>query len=207
MLPPNRITSRIYTVKLGSLMIVALAIIGLLASAYFANSLINALNNPNNASNSAARPPSIIPPSASSIKDPPTPTPAREILVWNGCGSGSSWGSTPCRLSASQWYEYVVPDTFDLFVSLTSNVTVTVYFLTLGQYTQYAYCGGISCVSGFYRLTTASTSIQNYVFKLAEGCADYVMIFQPSANASMNPDLWVTHNAAPTWTGICSIMR
>jgi hypothetical protein len=99
-----------------------------------------------------------------------------------------------------------VPDTFDLFVSFSSNVTVTVYFLTLGQYTQYAYCHGISCVSGSYRIINATTSVQNSVFKLAEGCADYVAIFQPSANASIYPDLWVAHNSAPTWTGICSIV-
>jgi hypothetical protein len=98
-----------------------------------------------------------------------------------------------------------VPDTYDYFVSYTSNVSITVYFLTLGQFVQFSVCNGdINCVSGAYAYLQGATSRQNAAFKLAEGCADYVAIYVASGSGVMQPDVKVAQNAAPYATGYCA---
>lgn len=177
-----------------TIIIIVLVISATLASVYFLSGLDR-------------RPPVIIPPPPSSIIDPQTPTPAPAILAWNGCGSGKGWGTAGCNITASSWIEYVVPDTFDLFVSYNSTVPLTVNFLTLAQYSQFAYCYTVSCISGSFRTVGPSTSVNTYIFKLAEGCADYVAIFRASSSGVWYPNLWVTHNASPSWTGICAMSK
>lgn len=98
-----------------------------------------------------------------------------------------------------------MPDTYDYFVTYSSNVSITVYFLTLGQFVQFSVCNGdISCVSGYYSSLPGATSRQNAVFKLAEGCADYVAIYVSSGSGVMTPNVAVTQNAAPYATGYCA---
>ena len=108
-------------------------------------------------------------------------------------------------MTASGWREGTVPDTYDYYVTFTSNVNITVYFFTLGQFVQFAVCNGnLSCVSGSYAYLPTSMSQQNRVFKLAEGCADYVAIYVSSANGTMLPNVGVARNPATFPTGYCA---
>ncbi len=148
--------------------------------------------------------PRINPPSTASLSPPPSNTPGPNdplwTLLWNSCG-GYPYS---CSMNSTGWREGGIPDTFDYSVTFTSNVPVTVYFLTLPQYMQYAYCNGrISCVSGAYNMTSPSMSIQNLVFKLAEGCADYVAIYQSTGSGSMSPTIKIARNSYPAPTGVC----
>ena len=108
-------------------------------------------------------------------------------------------------MTANGWREGGVPDTYDYFVSFTSTVNITVYFFTLGQFVQYAVCNGdTSCVSGSYDSIPSSTSQSNTAFRLAEGCGDYVAIYVSSAAGTMNPQISIKQNAAPSPTGYCA---
>ncbi len=142
------------------------------------------------------------PPTQQSTQPPNTSTPAPQFLVWNSCEGGPSAG---CNVTGLAWLEHGVPDTFDYFVSFTSTVPITVYFFTFGQLIQFAVCDGdVNCVSGYYRLFSATTSLQNSVFKLAEGCGDYVAVYLPAGNGVLYPDIRVTYNPAPYVTGYCA---
>ena len=108
-------------------------------------------------------------------------------------------------MSPSGWREGTVPDTYDYFVSFTSNVSIAVYFLTMGQFVQFAVCSGnLNCVSGAYAYIPPATSQQNAVFKLAEGCADYIAIYVSSASGVMQPNVRITQNSAGYATGYCA---
>jgi len=144
------------------------------------------------------------PPNAQSIQPPPTSTPpaSSATTTWNACGTSPSQG---CNMTATGWREGTIPDTYDYYVSFTSTVPVTVYFFTLGQFVQFAVCNGnLNCVSGSYAYLLSSTSQQNRVFKLAEGCGDYVSIFTSSATGVMYPNVAVASNPAPYPTGYCA---
>ncbi len=124
-----------------------------------------------------------------------------QYLIWNSCGSGPN-----CTMTANGWREGSVPDTFDYYVSFTSNVSVTVYFFTMGQFVQYSVCNGdIRCVSGSYDSIPATTNAQRYtLFALGEGCADYLAIYVASGNGVMQPNVGVTYNPSRnTPTGYC----
>ncbi len=144
------------------------------------------------------------PPNAQSIQPPNsiTPTASSQTITWNTCGTGPN---QPCSITAPGWREGTVPDTYDYYVTFTSTVTITVYFFTLGQFVQFAVCNGnLSCVSGYYVYLPASLSQQNNVFKLAEGCADYVAIYISSANGTMTPNVGVATNPYNGPTGYCA---
>ena len=142
------------------------------------------------------------PPNAQSIVPPNTGTPMSSTTIWNACGGASGSG---CPMSPNGWREGGVPDTYDYFVSFTSDIPITVYFFTLGQFVQYSVCNGdLSCVSGSYYSIAASTSQQRNPFKLAEGCGDYVAIFVASATGTMYPNVSVAQNPASTPTGYCA---
>ena len=143
------------------------------------------------------------PPNAQSVQRPNTADAQPPYtVIWNSCGGGPGSG---CNMTPNGWREGSVPDTFDYFVSFTSNVPITVYFFTLGQFVQYTVCNGdISCVSGYYASLSAATSQSNAIFKLAEGCGDYVAIYVASSNGVMHPNISVKQNAAPFITGYCA---
>ena len=143
------------------------------------------------------------PPNTQSIQPPNTVTASPPYtVIWNACGGGPSQG---CSMSANGWREGGVPDTYDYFVTFSSNVNVTVYFFTLGQFVQYAVCNGdLSCVSGAVYSIPASTSQQDAPFKLAEGCADYVAIYVASGTGTMYPSVSVKQNSAGAATGYCA---
>jgi hypothetical protein len=43
----------------------------------------------------------------------------------------------------------------------------------------------------------------SYDFHLAEGCAGYMVVFTAPSPVTVNPDVSVTYNPAPTFTGEC----
>ena len=143
------------------------------------------------------------PPNAQSVQPPNTPTPQPPYTpIWNSCGGPANSG---CNMTPNGWREGSVPDTFDYFVSFMSTVPITVYFFTFGQFVQYTVCNGdISCVSGYYAFLPAATSQSNAIFKLAEGCGDYVAIYVASSSGVMSPNISVKQNAAPFITGYCA---
>jgi len=143
------------------------------------------------------------PPNAQSVQPPPTPTAQPPYTpIWTACGGTPSQG---CNMTSNGWREGTVPDTYDYFVSFTSTVSIRVYFFTLGQFVQYAVCNGdITCVSGSYAGLPAATSQSNAVFKLAEGCADYVAIYVASSTGIMYPNISVKQNSAGFITGYCA---
>lgn len=122
--------------------------------------------------------------------------------IWNACGASPSQG---CSMTANGWREGTIPDTYDYYVYFTSNVSITVYFLTLGQFVQYTVCNGdISCVAGSYDSLPATTSQSTTVFRLAEGCGDYVAVYVASASGIMKPIVSVDQNPASSPTGYCA---
>jgi hypothetical protein len=129
-----------------------------------------------------------------------TPT----YIIWNACSSIQNAG---CAMSAGGWREGSVPDTFDYYVSFTSNVSVTVYFFTMGQFVQFSVCNGdVRCVSGYYDSIPATTNAPQYtLFKLGEGCADYLAIYVASGTGVMYPNVGVGRPAAgpSSPTGYC----
>jgi hypothetical protein len=144
------------------------------------------------------------PPNPQSIQPIHTPAtlPPSAKTIWNACGVSAGQG---CSMTANGWREGTIPDTYDYYVSFTSNVSITVYFFTLGQFVQFRVCNGdVSCVSGFYDSMPATTSQQTNVFRLAEGCGDYVAIYVASANGIMRPVVSVDQNPALSPTGYCA---
>jgi hypothetical protein len=111
-------------------------------------------------------------------------------------------------MSTNGWREGSVPDTFDYYVSFTSNVSITVYFFTMGQFVQYSVCNGdLSCVSGSCDSIPPTTNLPQYtIFKLGEGCADYLAIYVASGNGIMHPNVGVSSPAVnpPGATGYCA---
>ncbi len=142
------------------------------------------------------------PPDYQSIQPPNTPTPSDRTVTWNSCGNTLSSG---CNVTGNSWLEGTVPDTYDYFVSFTSTVPLKLYYFTMGQFVQFSVCSGaVSCVSGYYDSLPATASLQNSVFKLAEGCADYVSVLVASGNGVMHPNVSVARNPAPYATGYCA---
>lgn len=145
------------------------------------------------------------PPDPQSIQPPSTstPTPTPQDVIWNTCGTSPGQA---CSMNATGWREGTVPDTYDYFAGFTSDVPVSVYFFTLGQFVQFTVChGDLSCVSGAYDSIAATTSEsqQAHPFKLAEGCADYVAIYVSSNNGVMHPNVAAVKNPASYPTGYC----
>ena len=144
------------------------------------------------------------PPNPQSTQPLPAPStlPPSSKTIWNACGASPSQG---CSMSANGWREGTIPDTYDYYVYFTSNVSITVYFLTLGQFVQYRVCNGdVTCLSGSYDSLPPTTSQQTTVFRLAEGCGDYVAIYVASATGIMKPIVSVDYNPAPSPTGYCA---
>jgi len=141
------------------------------------------------------------PPNLQSIQPPNTPNPAPQTVTWNSCGNPPSTG---CNVTVNSWLEGTVPDTYDYFLTFTSTVPLKPYFFTLGQFVQFSVCSGdVSCVSGSF-VSLPSTTSENFRFKLADGCADYVFVLVASGNGVIHPNVAVTPNPAQYPTGYCA---
>jgi len=123
-----------------------------------------------------------------------------QFTIWNSCGG-------PCTMDSLHVRAGSVPDTFDLILSFTSTTPVTIHFLTLTGWTQFSNCSfQIKCVQPSEKADSVgpTTSLKDYTFKLAEGCANYVVVFQASALGTITPDERVLYNPAATPTGACA---
>ena len=189
-----QVSTGAYKAVIGVLLVIIILLgIGLyeISAGHFPFGSRYTLSNPPNSQ-------SIVPPNTLDASPPYT-------LIWNSCGGGPSQG---CTMSPNGWREGGVPDTYDYFVSFTtssSNVSITVYFFTLGQFVQYATCNGdLGCVSGSVYSLASAASRQNSIFKLAEGCGDYVAIYVSSGTGILYPSISIKQNAAPYTTGYCA---
>lgn len=103
-----------------------------------------------------------------------------------------------------------IPDTFTYHLVATSTGPMNVSILTFEQFV-----AGIECVdqgggnadyclhhSGTVKSFLGVNSV-SYDFHLAEGCAGYMVVFTAPRPVTVNPDVSVTYNPAPTFTGEC----
>lgn len=103
-----------------------------------------------------------------------------------------------------------IPDTFTYHLVATSTGSMNVSILTFEQFV-----AGIECVdqgrgntnyclhhSGTVKSFLNIRSV-SYDFHLAEGCAGYMVVFTAPTPVTVNPDVSVTYNPAPTFTGEC----
>jgi hypothetical protein len=103
-----------------------------------------------------------------------------------------------------------IPDTFTYHLVATSTGPMNVSIVTFEQFV-----AGIECVdqgrgntnyclhhSGTVKSFLDIRSV-SYDFHLAEGCAGYMVVFTAPSPVMVNPDVSVTYNPAPTFTGEC----
>ncbi len=103
-----------------------------------------------------------------------------------------------------------VPDTFTYHLHATATGPMNVSVVTFEQFV-----AGIECVdqgrgntnyclhhSGTVKSFLNVRSV-SYDFHLAEGCAGYMVVFTAPATVTVHPDVSVTYNPAPTFTGEC----
>lgn len=125
-----------------------------------------------------------------------------KLTIWN----------VPQEIKDANWYlAGGAPDTFTYHLQATSNGPMTISILTLEDFAKAIMCvqnGGGSthyCMhhSGAVNTWPDVTSVQ-YDFHLAEGCADYVVVFTSAQHITVTPNVSVTYNPAATTTGACS---
>jgi len=105
------------------------------------------------------------------------------------------------------------PDTFTYHLKATSNGPMSISILTLEDF-----ASAISCVvngygpntnycmhhSGTPVISWLTVTSVNYDFHLAEGCADYVVVFTSPRVITVTPNVSVTYNPASSATGSCA---
>lgn len=104
-----------------------------------------------------------------------------------------------------------VPDTFTYHLNATATGPFSVSILTFLQFSS-----AIDCVHNGggptnYCMHHSGSAVQwinvttvSYDFHLAEGCADYVAVFTAGNAITLSPNVSVTYNPAPTFTGDCA---
>ena len=117
------------------------------------------------------------------------------------------------RIDGADWYlAGGVPDTFTYHLNVTSTGPMSVSILTFEQFAAAIQCvdSGVNntnyCMHHSSKGTVKSwlnvTSV-GYDFHLAEGCANYMVVFTAAQPVTVQPDVSVTYNPAPTFTGDC----
>jgi hypothetical protein len=115
------------------------------------------------------------------------------------------------RISGSSWYlAGGVPDTFTYHLHVRSTGRMSVSILTFEQFAKAIECvdsgAGTThfCMhhSGAVKSWLEVTSL-SYDFHLAEGCANYLVVLTAANAVTVIPDVTVTYNPAPTFTGDC----
>lgn len=115
------------------------------------------------------------------------------------------------KIAGPDWYlAGGVPDTFTYHLVASSTGPMSVSILTFEQF-----AAGVQCVNngvgntnycmhhnGSAKTWLNVTSV-SYDFHLAEGCANYVVVFTAARAVTVTPDVSVTYNPAPTFTGDC----
>ena len=125
------------------------------------------------------------------------------LVLWN----------FPQQIKDNTWYlAGGVPDTFTYHLQATSNGPMLVSILTLEDFAKALQCvdfgGGVTNYCMHHSGTPANgwlnvTSV-NYDFHLAEGCADYVVVFTAPSAVTVTPNVSVTYNPATSLTGACA---
>jgi hypothetical protein len=125
------------------------------------------------------------------------------LVLWN----------YPESIKDHTWYlAGGVPDTFTYHLVAASTGPMSVSILTLEDFAKAIQCidhgtGDTNwCmhhtgtpVNSWLRVTSV-----NYDFHLAEGCADYVVVFTAASSVKVTPNVSVTYNPASATTGACA---
>jgi hypothetical protein len=117
------------------------------------------------------------------------------------------------RIDGADWYlAGGVPDTFTYHLNATANGPMSVSILTFEQFAAAIECvdNGVNntnyCMHHSRKGTVKSwlnvTSV-SYDFHDAEGCANYMVVFTSARAITVSPDVSVTYNPAPSFTGDC----
>jgi hypothetical protein len=119
------------------------------------------------------------------------------LTMWNACAGPCSIGPNTVRVGS-------VPDTFELLLAFTADVTVRSYVFTFHQWTQFDTCGfAVRCVTGAYRAFDPATSVDT-TFADAEGCSGYVWVIQADREGTIRPNVRVRYQPADHPTGVCA---
>ena len=110
----------------------------------------------------------------------------------------------------NEWLEGGIPDTFTYHLRATSTGPMTIVILTYDQYAAAFACADAGRATSYECFTSVGatktftdvTSV-NYDFHLAEGCAGYLAVWLARGSITVNPEVGVTYNPAPTFTGVC----
>ncbi|HET7465529.1 MAG TPA: hypothetical protein VFL29_02570 [Candidatus Dormibacteraeota bacterium] len=104
-----------------------------------------------------------------------------------------------------------VPDTFTYHLHATSTGPMSVSILTLEQFATALDCvhNGLGRTNDCMHIKPTVVSWLNvrsvdYDFHLAEGCADYMVVFTSSERVTVTPNVSVTYNPSNTVTGVCA---
>jgi hypothetical protein len=117
------------------------------------------------------------------------------------------------KIDGADWYlAGGVPDTFTYHLNATANGPMSVSILTFEQFAAAIECidggGGNTnyCMhhskKGVVKSWLNVTSV-SFDFHQAEGCANYMVVFTAARPVTVTPDVSVTYNPAPTFTGDC----
>jgi hypothetical protein len=104
-----------------------------------------------------------------------------------------------------------VPDTFTYHLHVTASGPMSVSILSFEQFAAAVDCvhqgTGNTDYCMHHQPRTANTWLHvtkvDYDFHLAEGCANYMVVFTASSRVTVSPNVSVTYNPAPTFTGDC----
>jgi len=104
-----------------------------------------------------------------------------------------------------------VPDTFTYHLRATSSGPMSVSILTFEQFAAAVDCvhqgTGNTNYCMHHQPHTANTWLNvttvDFDFHLAEGCANYMAVFTAGSAVTVTPNVSVTYNPAPTFTGDC----
>jgi hypothetical protein len=125
------------------------------------------------------------------------------LVIWN----------FPQQIKDASWYlAGGIPDTFTYHLNATSTGPMSVSILTLEDFAKALQCvdygsGNTNwCMhhSGTPANSWLSVTTVNYDFHLAEGCADYVVVFTAASSIRVTPNVSVTYNPATSLTGACA---
>jgi hypothetical protein len=117
------------------------------------------------------------------------------------------------KIDGVDWYlAGGVPDTFTYHLNATATGPMSVSILTFEQFAAAIECidNGVGntnyCMhhsrKGAVKSWLSVTSV-SYDFHDAEGCANYMVVFTAARPVTVAPDVSVTYNPAPTFTGDC----
>jgi hypothetical protein len=125
------------------------------------------------------------------------------LVIWN----------FPQPIKDATWYlAGGIPDTFTYHLNATSSGPMSVSILTLEDFAKALQCVDFGTGNTNYCMHHSGTPANswlrvtsvNYDFHLAEGCADYVVVFTAASSVTVTPNVSVTYNPATSLTGACA---